>query len=691
MGQTQTAHGTIAGRHLPGDDFGHYADDNSEFQWTAYQPDALDDEEALQQALAESQSDRLGGGLGVSKDYAMSGWGSMASPALGGSASSSSVSGKSGECAGTAKNAASEFADSAEPVGLFAKIGERAQPYYEHFTQKLEDFLNPDSQSPLYSPRHQACSSSSPDSRGDESDLEPGPSAMPRASVQDFIEQDIKLPVWGVPGVRELVCGIRSKPPINPATLPQTKPCVDTRAHGSGNGVRPPVSDYPSGSTQEMTQRPTFNALLPAVDATAKQPRGWTEEQLHHELSRGDAKRPTLESADSESESRRSSLEEDGNWSPTACLVGKPEVQPVFHVVESNASVHEKVEEDVKKPSALEAAAESNLIWETVDDGQPLNESLEHVKPSIEHKPAELPESHLVWETIDDKKALAHAHGEEVPQLDVLPGPAADGAKHAQVLAVAPCLDVADNIAGPVQEAPSRPVVEAAPEAELVPEEPLVQPVALELRPRQTWWDDAEIGKVNGLEQATCSSRLLDVELVRHRGLSNDQVPPWGMGQSAELYTVMGAQDPASIYVAFWMNMSDVSLLCMSEVVDLARIENCLADDIFGRRCKLLLQPVRASLPMPAKGPRDAEFAGPFFGRQSVSFTRQRATSGAEVVCLQIDLFSKWLIKMAMSKIGFRLGNVVEVLLLDWPGRTLLSACRLLVTEEFQRIQSGLQ
>lgn len=62
------------------------------------------------------------------------------------------------------------------------------------------------------------------------------------------------------------------------------------------------------------------------------------------------------------------------------------------------------------------------------------------------------------------------------------------------------------------------------------------------------------------------------------------------------------------------------------------------------------------------------------------------AKSGASYACLQIDVFSKWLVKIAFQQVALRLGNVLELLLVDDDGSeavSVLAACRLQVNEEF--------
>jgi len=112
-----------------------------------------------------------------------------------------------------------------------------------------------------------------------------------------------------------------------------------------------------------------------------------------------------------------------------------------------------------------------------------------------------------------------------------------------------------------------------------------------------------------------------------------------------------------------------------------------LASDCLNRRLKLLLHPVRVSLPFPAKAAREAETVGAFFGTKGTSIRRFRTRCGAEVTSVQVDLFSKWLLKVAMTKVGLRENNCLEAILVDWlpENPAILSAGRIHATEGFIR------
>jgi hypothetical protein len=201
---------------------------------------------------------------------------------------------------------------------------------------------------------------------------------------------------------------------------------------------------------------------------------------------------------------------------------------------------------------------------------------------------------------------------------------------------------------------------------------------------KKDWWDFAQMRLIRSFEDALPLTQLLSTRNIRDAHTSQ----AWREGRSSDIYAEMGACDPARSYVAFWMNLGINCMLFVSEVLDVARLESLLADEPLQRRLKLLLQPIRVSLPFPAKAAKDADFVGPFFGKKATSFSRFRTELGVDMTVVQVDLYSKWLIKTAISTIGFRDGNTIEALLVDWlPGSpTMLSACRIQVTESFQRL-----
>jgi hypothetical protein len=155
---------------------------------------------------------------------------------------------------------------------------------------------------------------------------------------------------------------------------------------------------------------------------------------------------------------------------------------------------------------------------------------------------------------------------------------------------------------------------------------------------------------------------------------------------SHEHYRRLGAKEASSSYIAWWLNVGDSSLLSVSEVIDRPAWERCLAGDPLGTRMKLLIRAVKCTLPFPGKGPKDADTVGSFFGK-GASLTRTKTSEGADLTVLQIDLYYLMVLRFALQNVGFRQGNVVDIILVDWPGQAVVASCRIEVTDEFLKLK----
>jgi hypothetical protein len=198
---------------------------------------------------------------------------------------------------------------------------------------------------------------------------------------------------------------------------------------------------------------------------------------------------------------------------------------------------------------------------------------------------------------------------------------------------------------------------------------------------QQDWFDDADTKVVPGLEAAPCLSRLVGADMIKHPGLASSKRPaPWTKSESHAEYHRLGARDASSSYVSLWLNVGDTSFLTVSEVVDRPALERCLASDPLSKRLKLLIRAVKCPVPFPSKGAKDADTIGDFFGK-GANLSRIRTAEGVDVLVLQVDLFFPWMLKFALSNFGIRQGNVVDLIVCDWPGQAVLTSFRLDCTE----------
>jgi hypothetical protein len=209
------------------------------------------------------------------------------------------------------------------------------------------------------------------------------------------------------------------------------------------------------------------------------------------------------------------------------------------------------------------------------------------------------------------------------------------------------------------------------------------------MRPRQAdWWSEAEISKVKGMHDAVHITKLLEARVVRHAA-DQRSLDAWLLEKSKNTCEELDLDATVKDLVSVCLNVGTSSLLLSCEVLDKPRLTACLANDPLSKRLKLVLNPVQVKLPFPAKGPKDAETIGSFFGK-SACLQSSKGCRGEDLVYLRVDLFSKWILKLALQKVGFRVGNVVEILIVDWAGPKenpgVLAACRLSVTEEYMKL-----
>jgi len=201
----------------------------------------------------------------------------------------------------------------------------------------------------------------------------------------------------------------------------------------------------------------------------------------------------------------------------------------------------------------------------------------------------------------------------------------------------------------------------------------------------EDYWGPADIHSARGLENAVPVSSLLQFRVVRHGDFSGTSVRPWHAHESTELYRGMGMRRSSCSYVATWLNLHQVSLLWVSEVLDEARLQHCIGEEALMKRLKLILRPVQARLPFPAKGAPEADTIGAYFGLRSASCVEHNSIDGIRHLCVQVDIYSKFMLRHAMKQVGFREGNVLDMLVVDWPGRAVLASARLTVTEDLLR------
>lgn len=195
---------------------------------------------------------------------------------------------------------------------------------------------------------------------------------------------------------------------------------------------------------------------------------------------------------------------------------------------------------------------------------------------------------------------------------------------------------------------------------------------------------------VPGFEDWDQLSCLLDCRLVafpRRKGA----LSKISGKKSMKLYKEMGACRSGASYIATWLHWEDSSIVMLSEVTNASRWQTILRDGDFPhKRFQSVCNPVMIALPSFLKNHQEPQSLSNFFGEPNLHFEQISTASGAEISCLQIDLSSKWLMRMAVRVVPLRSGSSADFLLLDEPSRTVFVAGQFEVTEEVKR-QLGLK
>jgi len=202
------------------------------------------------------------------------------------------------------------------------------------------------------------------------------------------------------------------------------------------------------------------------------------------------------------------------------------------------------------------------------------------------------------------------------------------------------------------------------------------------------WWDASDSQAIKGLEHSQQVSTLLDARVIKSKADSK-RPQPWEAGQSSDLYTSMGMVDPQKGYLAVWLNLGSSSLLFVLELTDLELMSLGTDDKFLSQRLKFVFNPVKMRGAMPSKALKDSEAVGSCFGKKNTSSTCGVTDRGVRYMSVQVDVFSKWMYKLGFQNVGLRLGNILELLLVDGPSVSVLAGCRLTMTPELLELMAA--
>uniref|UniRef100_A0A7S4PSB5 Uncharacterized protein n=1 Tax=Alexandrium monilatum TaxID=311494 RepID=A0A7S4PSB5_9DINO len=197
-------------------------------------------------------------------------------------------------------------------------------------------------------------------------------------------------------------------------------------------------------------------------------------------------------------------------------------------------------------------------------------------------------------------------------------------------------------------------------------------------RAEATWWDEADLQAIRSIQKPKSLTRLTDVKVFKH---SAESQSPWDTPAASQLHSDMGMWDASTPYIATWLRIfDDTSLVFAAGVEDRELLESCLTEDFMTRRLRFLANPVHLPTPLPLK---TSGGVGAFFGRRNASFSCARSDDGRLLrLDLQVNLCANWLVRAALRGVALRLGNILELVLMDGPSGVVIGSSRLQVTEE---------
>lgn len=200
------------------------------------------------------------------------------------------------------------------------------------------------------------------------------------------------------------------------------------------------------------------------------------------------------------------------------------------------------------------------------------------------------------------------------------------------------------------------------------------------------WWVETNVSAIATCRGLSLPSPIIAAEFFKlSTNMGKDA--PWLPGKWEQLCKELGASTPGKSYMAVWLHMGNSSLVWLSELVA-GNAADYANRDVLTSSIKLMLSPVKVSIPMPRKSPKDLDFAGPFFGT-GCSTQVTDLGDGVNVACLRFDLYSKWVVKIGLQTAGFRNGNILDIVIIDWQHQAIVSAIQLNCTPTFLNIYNN--
>eukprot|EP00746_Dinoflagellata_sp_MGD_P069926 gnl/MRDRNA2_/MRDRNA2_28606_c0_seq1.p1 gnl/MRDRNA2_/MRDRNA2_28606_c0~~gnl/MRDRNA2_/MRDRNA2_28606_c0_seq1.p1 ORF type:complete len:421 (-),score=40.61 gnl/MRDRNA2_/MRDRNA2_28606_c0_seq1:73-1335(-) len=210
------------------------------------------------------------------------------------------------------------------------------------------------------------------------------------------------------------------------------------------------------------------------------------------------------------------------------------------------------------------------------------------------------------------------------------------------------------------------------------------------------WWEAAVLHNsrlfVQDLgRQPPEISEILSVELLRQNTWYNPSELLDICLQDSEVAKQIGYSH--CVLVQFLVGPASLALLY--RVTDESALASLMAcGDPLNERLKLIYNPVYVDLPVPlpqGKIPSESKFLT-CFGNGNIQWRRMSEECAVQGCYIGVNLTSHWAAKFVMDHVGLSacVGTVLDLVIVDWPARVVVTSVRLTITRELERMSTSL-
>lgn len=239
----------------------------------------------------------------------------------------------------------------------------------------------------------------------------------------------------------------------------------------------------------------------------------------------------------------------------------------------------------------------------------------------------------------------------------------------------------------PTLQAPMTPIANMR-EAESLQKSRTRIETSADVQALETWWGIGPLTPDRRMEAAMpghVSASELELVMVKKSG---------NIQQLRDELPLDELCDEREKYVLWQMKFGKMCLLSLHRVTDDSMYEQILLardGDLLHDSLKLIVTPVNLKLSVPAKGPKDADTIGTFFGSKNVHFSRPGdETCKYDIAMISVDLYSVWTLKMLLPSVAFKQGRMADYHLVSYRDNAVLGSFRAAMTPELVEIIKNL-